>query len=198
MSTALRLPAHFLTTASYWNERKNPYRSRVETGGYLVADPNTPDKVRFATGPGKDSQHEYAELVLSREDVEAAVEAAGYMIVGDWHTHPAGSDVDPSPPDRESWVGELKRSPTLEGWAGVILLRDDQRWVGGSGWDTRWRNGAYRTDPATITPDLTTARDLARDLAWTVNRSSLVDQDTWIADPSRLHLDLPSSTRTST
>ena len=85
----IQLPAHFLATASYWHQRKNPYSIRYEVGGFLVAAPNSPDTVRFATGPGKDARHERAELMLSCDDVEAAVESADYTICGDWHSHPA-------------------------------------------------------------------------------------------------------------
>ena len=47
----LRLPPHFLTTASYWHQLKNPFRNRVEVGGYLVANPATPEHRRLRHRP---------------------------------------------------------------------------------------------------------------------------------------------------
>ena len=53
----LTLPACFLPIASHYFERKNPYRAKVETGGYLLASPDAPDVIRVATGPGDDGAH---------------------------------------------------------------------------------------------------------------------------------------------
>ena len=39
-------------------------------------------------------------------------------------------------------------------------------------------------------PGLSSAGELAREFAWMVGRSSLIDQAAWIEDPSRLHMDL--------
>ena len=183
----LTLPAHFLTVASHWHQQRNPYRNRVEVGGYLVANPATPDTVAFATGPGKDATHAYAEVGLCRYDIEPAVEAAGYKVIGDWHTHPVG--LRPSDTDKQTWLGTLKDS-TLERWYSVILVRDEKRWSEMAAWSTYWRDGGYRLATANFTPGLTDARVEASDLSWMVNRSSLLDQAAWIKEPYRLHQDL--------
>lgn len=183
----IKLAPHFWTVASYWHEQRNRFRNRVEVGGFLVANPATPNQIAFATGPGAGAKHEYAALELCRHDVEPAVEAAGYRIVGDWHTHPKG--LRPSQADVNTWAHELKQS-TLERWHSVILVRGEQDWADMSGWSTLWKDGGYRAQRADITPGLSDSRALSRDLAWTVGRSSLLDQAAWIKDPYRLHEDL--------
>jgi proteasome lid subunit RPN8/RPN11 len=183
----IQLPPHFLTVASHWHQERNRYRNRVEVGGFLVANPVTPDTVAFATGPGKGAEHEYASVGLCRQDVEPAVEAAGYRVVGDWHSHP--KNLRPSQTDVNTWAQQLKES-TLERWHSVILLRGEQGWQDMVGWSTSWMDGAYRARKVEATPGLSAARELAKDLSWMVNRSSLLDQASWIKEPYRLHQDL--------
>ena len=57
-------------------------------------------------------------------------------------------------------------------------------------WSTYWKDGAYRLGKTQVTPGLTAARKLARDMSWIVKQTSLVDQASWIKDPYRLHQDL--------
>ena len=183
----IKLPPHFWTVASHWHQQRNPYRNRVEVGGFLVANPATPDTVAFATGPGRGATHAYAEVGLCRHDIEPAVEAAGYRVVGDWHVHP--ENLRPSETDKQAWLANLKNS-TLKKWRSIIMVRDEKRWSGMAAWSAYWRDGAYRLGEAHVTPGLTDSRELARDLSSMVKRSSLLDQEAWIKDPYRLHQDL--------
>lgn len=183
----IQLAPWFWSLVNHWNDQRNFYRQRVETGGFLAARPDTPDVVAFATGPGRDATHAKAEMEMCRYDVEPAVEEAGYKVIGDWHTHPVG--VRPSDTDQETWEWQLKNS-TLRNWHSIILARDENEWSQMSAWSTSWRDGAYRTDAAEVTPGLSTSSELVRDFSWFVKRTSLVDQDVWLKDPPRLHLDL--------
>lgn len=187
MRRTITLKPHFLTVASYWHELQNPYRNRVEVGGFLVANPATPDTIAFATGPGKGATHAYAEIGMFRHEVQPAVEAAGYSVVGDWHSHPL--DIRPSDTDKQTWLSNLKNS-TLEKWHSIILVRGDNQWRDMGAWSTYWRDGHYRLGEVDVTPGLSAARELERDQSWMVKQSSLVDQAAWIKDPHRLHLDL--------
>jgi hypothetical protein len=182
----IALPPYFWAIASHWHRRKNPYRNRVEVGGFLVANPATPNRVAFATGPGRDAEHEYASVGLCRYDVEPAVEAAGYRVIGDWHTHPV--NLRPSDTDHQTWLGNLRNS-TLDRWVSIILTRDEKGWSDMGAWSTYWRDGAYRVAPAEVTPGLAAARG-AGDMSWIVKQTSLLDQASWIQDPDRLHQDL--------
>ena len=87
---------------------------------------------------------------MNRHDVQAAVEAAGYQIIGDWHTHPKG--LRPSDTDKQTWLSNLKDS-TLTKWHALILVRDDKRWTDMSAWSVYQRDGNYWIGKPDVTPD---------------------------------------------
>ena len=64
-----------------------------------------------------------------------------------------------------TWAQELKES-TLERWHSVILVRGEQGLKEMVGWSTSWKDGAYRAQKVEVTPRLSDARELSRDLAW--------------------------------
>lgn len=165
MSGTLALPAHFLTAVSLHD------RGRLETGGWLLSHQASPDHVVAATGPGYESDHMPTSVALERKGVDGAVEAAGYVLVGDWHTHVGAVSAEPSPDDRSAWRHELRKSPGLDAWYGIVVRRTGGRSESIAAWTTR-RDGAC--EPVRLPPLTDQTRELARSLFWGMKRGPLV------------------------
>ena len=181
MSGTLTLPAHFLTAVAAHD------RGARETGGWLVARRASPDHVVAATGPGTASDHAPTSVALERQGVDEAVAAAGLTLVGDWHTHPPNEHgTAASPEDRSAWRHELAKTPGLDTWHGVIVLRARGRTESMAAWATR-RSGTC--EPVALPPITEQTRTLAQSLTWGVARGPLLGPPaSWEPDPIRREL----------
>lgn len=161
----LTLPPHFLTTVTLHA------RPLYETGGWLLARNEAPHDVVVATGPGYESEHATHSIALERKGVDDAAAAAGFVVCGDWHTHPESEyGTEPSPADKESWRHELAKSPGLNTWYGVIVERSPQRSESIGAYATR-RSGAC--DPVPVPAITEQARKLASSLHFGMRRGPL-------------------------
>ena len=166
MST-LSLPPSFLASVGLHDT------GYAETGGWLLARREAPDKVVWASGPGPDATRTRDSIAVARIGVDEAAEAAGFAIVGCWHSHPPNPHgTEPSPEDREAWRAELRRSPRdLDKWHSVIVLRNKGRSEALAAWITR-RDGSCT--PVPLPPIDDRARRLAQSLAFGLRRGALV------------------------
>lgn len=161
------LPPHFLTAVGLHD------RGWFETGGFLLARRESPSRVVVATGPGYESERARASIALARKGVDEAAAAAGFVLTGCWHSHPPGvHGTEASPEDRAAWRGELAKSPGLDAWYGVIVLRAGGRTEAVDAWATR-RSGAC--EPVPLPPITEQARTLARSLSFSMARGPLAE-----------------------
>ena len=179
----LTLPGHFLAAANLHFHAQN---ERRETGGWLLAHPDKPDRILGVTGPGRDAQFAANSVELCRRDIDAAAAHASLLVVGNWHTHLHDS-TEPTPTDLETWRFELARSKASQ-WAGVILGRDDGRWTSASGWCTFRNTGATCRFPMSD-PLSEEGRARAHRAQWALARGPLArSPHTW--EPHALQVEL--------
>jgi proteasome lid subunit RPN8/RPN11 len=94
-------------------------RSRnIETGGWLLSDPDWPDRIVLATDPGEENWHERTSVQLDLARAAEYEETFPHLrLRGDWHLHPSGDPI-PSETDRRAWATGCKR---IGGWyVGII------------------------------------------------------------------------------
>jgi hypothetical protein len=76
----------------------------LECGGFLVAHPDSIDRIVAATGEGPETIVSRTSVELSFKPLEDLAEIAPHLaLAGDWHFHPTGDDL-PSSTDRRAWV----------------------------------------------------------------------------------------------